>query len=189
MKAFDKIVLFLQGVIKFVVSLNVLVLCIMTFLQVILRYVFSTGITWTDELCRFLFVYIIFLILPYASLHNTHMQLDVVSSKAPSAKPFLRVLAWVVEFVFFTYMIRNGYDYALTNVKKIASSVKISYMYIYMIIPVCCAMGDVFLFYRLAKVIQLVRSGVSLRSALSNCMPDDKEAEDEEELLLKGDAE
>lgn len=189
MKAFDKLVWILQGIIKVIVSAFVLILSVMTFLQVILRYVFHTGLIWNDEFCRFLFVFIIFLILPYASLNNMHMQLDVISGKAPASKPVLRIIAWLAEFIFFSFMIKNGYEYALANANKIASSVHVSYLYIYMIIPIGCALGDVFLIYRLAKVVQEIRSGVPVRQALGECLTEEEAEAAEEEKLERGEVE
>ncbi len=180
MAVFDKIVSVLESIIKALVGLFVLTLSVMTFLQVILRYVFKTGLVFNDEFCRTLFVFIIFLILPYASLHNMHMQLDIISGKVEKAKPILRSVAWIVEFTFFSFMIVNGYGYALANLKKIASSLQISYYYIYMIIPIACALGDIFLIYRLAKVLQAKKKGVSWLEAYESCMAEEDLERDED---------
>lgn len=180
MAVFDKIVTVLESIIKVLVAVFVLILSIMTFLQVILRYVFQTGLVWNDEFCRTLFVFIIFLVLPYSTLHNMHMQLDVISGKVEKAKPILRSVAWIVEFVFFSFMIVNGYGYALANLKKIASSLQISYYYIYMIIPIGCALGDIFLIYRLAKVLQAKKSGLSWLESFESCMAKEDLERDED---------
>lgn len=180
MAIFDKIVKVLETIIKAIVAVFVLVLSLLTFLQVILRYIFQTGLVWNDELCRTLFVFIIFLVLPYATLHNMHMQLDIISGKTEKAKPFLRIIAWVVEFIFFSFMLVNGYGYAVANAKKIASSLQISYYYIYMIIPFACGLSLIFLFYRLAKVLQAKRSGMSWFSAFERCMAEEDLERDED---------
>ncbi|MCV9888090.1 MULTISPECIES: TRAP transporter small permease [Bacillaceae] len=62
----------------------------LVFLNVVLRYAFSSGITWSEELARYLFVWIVFLGAIVASKEKGHLGVDLVISKVP--KRFQKIL-------------------------------------------------------------------------------------------------
>ena len=50
-------------------------------MNVILRYVFNSGLSWSEEACRFLFIWVTFLgaiLANDAALHGEHMRMDFV---------------------------------------------------------------------------------------------------------------
>ena len=69
--AFIKIVLIFAGT---------LMTCLVI-MNVILRYVFSSGLSWSEESCRFLFIWVTFLgaiLANDAGLHGEHMRMDFI---------------------------------------------------------------------------------------------------------------
>jgi len=55
----------------------------LVFLNVVLRYAFSSGITWSEELARYLFVWIVFLGAVVATKEKGHLGVDLLISKVP----------------------------------------------------------------------------------------------------------
>ena len=61
------------------------VMSLMVFANVVLRYVFDTGITFTEEVSRMLFVWLTFIGSIVALRQGTHLGMDTVVSRLPHA--------------------------------------------------------------------------------------------------------
>jgi len=70
---------------------------ILVFTTVVLRYVFSFGVRWTDELTNFLFIYVVFLGIAIAYRNDDHIIVQILLGIFPPR--FRRVLALVAHFV------------------------------------------------------------------------------------------
>ncbi len=70
-------------------SLILLVLTFMVFINVVLRYAFNSGITVTEELGRYLFVWVVFAGAVLAAGANSHVRVDLFIRKL---KPLPRAL-------------------------------------------------------------------------------------------------
>lgn len=69
---------------------------VLVIMNVILRYVFSSGLTWSEEASRFLFIWVTFLgsiLANDAGIHGEHMRMDFIAEK------FTGVPRKVVELV------------------------------------------------------------------------------------------
>jgi TRAP-type C4-dicarboxylate transport system permease small subunit len=158
MEVFDRIVQILSMIIKIAVAILVVVLVAIVFTQVVLRFVFNGGFAWNEEASRFIFIWICFLAVASATNENSHMKLDLLTGKLPSIKPYLDVLSWILCFIFFLLLGYLGYHYAKSSANRIAGSVGISLMYIYMVLPISSSLSLVFLIHRAIKKICCGRS-------------------------------
>ena len=69
---------------KFEEVLSVICLAIMVilvFMQVICRYVLHAALPWSEEIARFLFLWIIWLGASYATKEKKHIRLDIIVSR------------------------------------------------------------------------------------------------------------
>jgi TRAP-type C4-dicarboxylate transport system permease small subunit len=60
-----------------------LVFVALTFGQVVLRYVFGRPLTWSEEVSRYLFVWVVFVGAGVAARHRGHIALDFLVSRFP----------------------------------------------------------------------------------------------------------
>jgi TRAP-type C4-dicarboxylate transport system permease small subunit len=67
---------FLNGLIAFTLT----AMAVLVFGNVVLRYVFNSGITWSEEMSRFLFVWMVFLGSIAALKENMHLGVDIVTN-------------------------------------------------------------------------------------------------------------
>lgn len=51
---------YLEKIITFLASISILGIVVVVFLNVVMRYIFNTGLTWSDEVSVNLFVWFIF---------------------------------------------------------------------------------------------------------------------------------
>ena len=56
---------------------------VLSFGQVVARYVFGHPITWTEEICRYLFVWVVFVGAGVAERSRGHITLDFLTTRLP----------------------------------------------------------------------------------------------------------
>lgn len=87
-------------------------MCILTFINVVLRYGFNTGIIWGLEAVSFLFAWLILFGVSYAVKITAHLGVDAVTNLFP--KPGRRVLAVIAGAVCVVYaalLLKGAWDY------------------------------------------------------------------------------
>jgi TRAP-type C4-dicarboxylate transport system permease small subunit len=96
---------FLKIVEKVFFWLSVLTLGGMTvliFIQVIFRYLFNQPLAWSEELARFLFIWMTFVAGVVAARRGQHIRVELIVDRLPRAgKKTIGVFAHLVSVVFF----------------------------------------------------------------------------------------
>ncbi len=90
-------------------AVMVLLLSIMTLVmgaQVVARYLFNYSISWSEELTRYLFVWSGFLSIGFAARNSIAIRIDqFITAFSPKLKAFILCVDYVIEAVFFGYLI------------------------------------------------------------------------------------
>jgi TRAP-type C4-dicarboxylate transport system permease small subunit len=82
------------------VAILLSVMIIIALLQIVLRNLFSTGLTWGDPLVRNLVLWVGFIGAAIATREGKHLSIDVVSQWVPTRrKVFLEVIIDVFSFI------------------------------------------------------------------------------------------
>ena len=100
--------------------------------QVIMRYVFSRPLTWSEEAARFIFVYVSFIGLSYAYRQKGHIRMEVVVNLFPQAvRRGLEVLINLGTIALFCYMIPFSFRFIgiQAGVKATATHIPMSIVY------------------------------------------------------------
>lgn len=123
--------------------------------QIISRWVpFLPRILWTEEISRFLLVWVIFLGAAIGVKEETHFVLDMVSSTKSKAL----ALAWDLFILglnlsFTLIFLVRGYKYAAVLLYDVSDIAQISMLWVGISIPIFGALGTVFYLEQLAKRI------------------------------------
>ena len=88
-KAFDV----LEKGIKVICGVLATGFTIMTLISVIARYVLNAPIWWSEQFCRYLFVWMLMLYAPIIVRHNKNLGFDLVVSKLPK---IVQEITWLV---------------------------------------------------------------------------------------------
>ena len=80
MKAIEK---YLMQAMNTIIVVSLALMVIMVFSNVVLRYVFNSGITVTEELSRFLFLWLIFIGAIVAMKESAHLGVDTLVARLP----------------------------------------------------------------------------------------------------------
>lgn len=84
------------------------VMSILVFLNVVLRYGFNSGITWSEEMARFLFIWLTFFGAIAALKDNEHLGMDTLLKKLPKG---LKKIAYVLSnliILWTLYLVLDG---------------------------------------------------------------------------------
>ena len=92
-------------------AITVLFLALMVVLvfgNVVLRYAFNTGITLSEELSRWLFVYLVFLGAVVAMREHAHLGMDGVVKRLPPAGKKICLIASHLLMLWATWLLLQG---------------------------------------------------------------------------------
>ena len=126
--------------------------------QVLSRYVFQSPSSFTDELARFLLIWLGMLGAAYVAGHNEHLAIDILPSKLTGkAKNNLMIFIHVIIIAFSVpVMIFGGSNlvYITYILGQKSTTLQIPLAYVYTIIPIS---GVLILIYQVADIKLLLQ--------------------------------
>lgn len=108
-----KVLLYIDEHLEEIFCLLVFVLMsLLTFIQVILRYIFNSSIVFSEELSRYLFVWLTFIGIAYGVKKGSHLSVDVVFNRLKGpVRTAVSVLAMALYISFAVLMVIHSYRY------------------------------------------------------------------------------
>lgn len=125
-------------------------------LQIISR-VFFSAVGWTEEVARFLLVWITFLAATLAYRRRRHIAVTfVVDALPPRIRQASLLLATLVVVAFMISLIVVGYRYMQVQSFQKSASLRLSMIWVYAVMPFCAALMA---WTSLVDLVSLVHSG------------------------------
>jgi TRAP-type transport system small permease protein len=107
------------------------------FLQIISRLVLQSSFPWTEEVARFMMIWITFLGTAFAFQYGAHIGVEVFVAKFPKIlRSFVQILVGIICFSFFLLLIVKGYELAAGSLVQTSPALNIPMGYVYAVIPV-----------------------------------------------------
>ena len=127
------------------------------FAQVVARYAFHNSITWSEELGRFIFVYMSFIGMAVAIRQRKHVALDLLLRKVnPRFRQIISVINNLLLIVLAIAIFWSGYKMVGMTMRQITPAMKLSMGHVYIVIPVS---GLLMLYYVGLQMIKDMKSG------------------------------
>ncbi|WP_134702806.1 TRAP transporter small permease [Ammoniphilus sp. YIM 78166] len=114
-----------------------IVLTLVCFYQVVARYLFSAPPSWSEELARYLMIWLTFLGAAIAFRTNAHLGLDFFVGLLPGKGQ--RWVSWMVGallLVVLGLIFSKGFEVAQSMKSQLSPAMRISMAYPYMAVPV-----------------------------------------------------
>ncbi len=112
----NKVLKFLNAILTTMITIFLSSMVILVFLNVVLRYGFNSGITWSEEMARYLFVWIVFLGTIVAFKDKAHLGVDLfIGSLKPKLQKGLYVLNNLVIIGLMVIVINGGMKMMVIN--------------------------------------------------------------------------
>lgn len=101
-----RILKFLDDKFEEIFSVTILaVMVVIVFLQVIMRYVFKASLPWSEEMARYLFLWLIWIGAGWATKLNAHIGIDVFVNKLKGNKrKVVSIISFVIWLAFATLL-------------------------------------------------------------------------------------
>ncbi|CEP33991.1 MULTISPECIES: TRAP transporter small permease [unclassified Halomonas] len=125
-------------------------------LQIVSRVLFS-AVGWTEEVARFLLVWITFLAGTLAFQRGRHIAVTFVVDALPGRlRQIARIAALLIVLAFMIALIVIGYRYMQVQSFQKSASLRLSMTYVYAVMPICAA---IMAWYALVDIIELLING------------------------------
>ncbi len=120
-----------------VTSVLFVVMIVIVFGQVIARYVLHNSLSWSEEIARYLLVWVVFLSAGYVLGQGSHIFLDVIFNIFPrSLQRVFRKISCLF-LLGFSYVITNyGWELVQVGTRQKSSAVGLPMWLVYFAIPV-----------------------------------------------------
>ncbi|MGO1396197.1 MAG: TRAP transporter small permease [Halomonas sp.] len=147
---------FLDAILQPVVFAAMAALIGVITLQIVSRVLF-TAVGWTEEVARFLLVWITFLAGTLAFQRGRHIAVTFVVDALPGRlRQIARLAALLIVLAFMITLIVIGYRYMQVQSFQKSASLRLSMTYVYAVMPICAA---IMAWYALVDIIELLING------------------------------
>ncbi|MBT2771968.1 TRAP transporter small permease [Halomonas sp. ISL-60] len=125
-------------------------------LQIVSR-VFFSAVGWTEEVARFLLVWITFLAGTLAFQRGRHIAVTFVVDALPGRlRQIAKLAALLIVLAFMIALIVIGYRYMQVQSFQKSASLRLSMTYVYAVMPICAA---IMAWYSLVDIVELLING------------------------------
>ena len=126
-------------IVKVVLILFGTVMTILVIMNVILRKVFNSGLSWSEEASRFLFIWVTFLgsiLANNAALHGEHMRMDFIVEKLTGVpRKLVEVVALLIVLVILGTLFIGGVEVVQQTWPFLTSALEIPRGAVYLCAP------------------------------------------------------
>lgn len=109
--------------------------------QVVLRYLFDRSNLWSEEIARYLCVYVTFIGSFMAIRRSSHLKVEFfVELIEVKARRILALVLNIAITVFLVYMIGKGIEMTQGGFRNVTAGLNMPMAYVYFSIPLGCAL-------------------------------------------------
>lgn len=126
------------------------VMVIVIFAQVVFRYVFEDSLSWSEELGRYLFIWITFLGAALGVRSNAHVALDsLVKVMPPAIQKPVRWIGYLAMLALAVVMVVTGQSLIELGMRQRTAAMQLPMGYVYVVLPVSGALMILYLLFDL----------------------------------------
>ena len=126
----------LNGILAILLALMVIIV----FSNVIGRYFLGSSLAWSEEISRFLFIWLVFFGAILAYINDEHLALDILTKVLPKkVSQFIAVIADLLVLYALSLIAIGGYRITMENMTWLSPAASIPYGYVYIVVPFTCS--------------------------------------------------
>ena len=127
---------------------------LVTFTQVIQRYVFNMSIPWATDVIRIAFIYSVFSGMCVGVIRKTHLNIDVVVQLVPKGvRTAMAVVSDVMVAVFLSVVLRYSIPFIQGNADQYTPYIAYPMSWVYAIFPITAAVMIIALIIDMYKLL------------------------------------
>ena len=137
LNVYSKIMDEIDKILKVLIGLSMIVMTIVIFYQVILRYIFNASNIWSEELARYLMCYAVLLGAAVAIRRYSHLQVDfAINALPPRARCIAVSICTLVGIGFLAFFCQYGLQLCASTGNSISAGTGIPMSYVYACLPI-----------------------------------------------------
>ncbi|MFD1415805.1 TRAP transporter small permease [Oceanobacillus jeddahense] len=108
-------------------------------LQVFSRFILDSSLSWSEELARYTFIWLIYIAVPYGIKKHRHITLDIIYDIVPpKIKKYMDFISTVIVACFAILMLYYGSIVVsmISQFGQQSSAMEINMVYVYAAVPV-----------------------------------------------------
>ncbi|GIQ62638.1 membrane protein [Paenibacillus cisolokensis] len=131
----------INKVVGIIVGLILAAMSVIIIAQIFSRFLFHSPLTWSEEVARYLMVYMVFLGAPLALRQHRMIAIEVVAeSVGAKARKVLKIATMLISIVFFIILLVQGNDMMGIVGRQHSAALGIPMNIPYMAIPIGAAL-------------------------------------------------
>lgn len=151
-----RLLTFLDKSLNYLIAAALTSMLLMVFINVVLRYLFDSGLTWSEEMSRFVFVWLVFLGAISALKDKMHLGVDILVGNVP---PIIQKILYVLSSAAVLYtiylMIDGGLKMTILNLDVLAPATGLPMMYVFGILIVTGIAMALIILFQLYQILRL----------------------------------
>jgi len=137
----NKIISFIDKLEEILLVSMFALMVLIIFIQVIMRYVFNNSLSWSEELGKFLFVWLSWIGISIGERRNEHIKITMLVDKLPPfAKKICDILAELIVIVICAVTTYYGITLVISQAAVHYAGIKISMAWGYLAVVIGCSL-------------------------------------------------
>ncbi|WP_102349696.1 TRAP transporter small permease [Bacillus sp. Marseille-P3661] len=136
MSLFKKISNGIDAFVRGTITIFLAIMTVVLTIQIVARFVFQSGTIWSDELSRYLMVWMVFLGAAVLTKNGGHITVSIIEDYFPSTTKWLAPIQKIVSFIYAIILTKYGFDTLQIVGQQISPNMGISMGIVYSIIPI-----------------------------------------------------
>jgi len=121
---------------RYLIIALVAVIAVIMMAQVVFRYGLDNSIPWSEEVCKYLMVWLAFMGAPIALRHANHISIDLLLKAFPArGQQLFHVVINLIIILTMGIVFYHGAKFTQMGARQVASSINISMLYMYLAVP------------------------------------------------------
>jgi len=142
-----------------VVFVFILILVVIL-VQILMRLIFNNPLMFTEELARFLYLWMIFLGLPAVTKAGSHLCLEIISQKIYARKKaYFIVIFEILSIAMFAFILYHSFNYIEFSMANPAPALRIPMGIVYWVVPISMILGIIRAIERIVIHIKRLAAG------------------------------
>lgn len=126
-------------------AIGIIAIIAIIFVNVILRYLFNSGLVWVEEFSRYIIIWVAFIGSSLAVKDNKHVSMDAVFNILPASKKRIAcIFIFAVSGIVTTGMLALGIMHAFSFVKTQQVSIALDWFPMWLVV-ICVPIGGLFM--------------------------------------------
>ncbi len=143
----------LDKVIEVFLIMILSVMCVALILQVFFRYVVNSPLIWSEELSRYLFVWLTFLGAGYGVKNKLHVEMGIFFSKFPlTVKKIVQTLVNLAVIASYLFIIPDSIKFMKIQHPIMATTLDVPLSVLFAAAPIGCSLLVLFLLVDIVDV-------------------------------------